>query len=100
MGAGSPFAGLGATTIGASTVFIGGGNGVGAVQYAANSVMEKATRASRYDPRHYPHINLGRAYVAKEMLSRALAEFEQALAFAPDHPVAREAVSAIRRRLN
>ena len=62
--------------------------------------LEKATRASRYDPRHYPHINLGRAYVAKEMLSRALAEFEQALAFAPDHPVAREAVSAIRRRLN
>jgi len=62
--------------------------------------LEKATRAPRYQPRHFPHLNLGRAYVAKEMLSRALEEFDRALAIEPDHAPARAAATAIRRKLN
>jgi Tfp pilus assembly protein PilF len=62
--------------------------------------LERAKRAPRYEPRHYPFFNLGRAYLAKEMLSKALAEFEGALQAQPDFEPARTAVSALRRRLN
>jgi len=41
--------------------------------------LEKATLARRYEAPHYPRFNLGRAYVAKQMYSRALAEFERPL---------------------
>ena len=62
--------------------------------------LEKATRATRYEAPHYPRFNLGRAYVAKEMLSRALEEFQKALEMRPDYAAAREAVDSIKRRLN
>jgi len=62
--------------------------------------LERATRASRYEARHYPRYNLGRAYVALEMLSRALEEFERALEMRPDYEAAREAIATIKRRLN
>src|SRR5262249_30720525 len=62
--------------------------------------LERATTARRYEARHYPHFNLGRIYVAKQMLSRALEEFQRALEVAPGYAAAEEAVKAIRRRLN
>jgi len=62
--------------------------------------LEKATRAPRYEAPHYPRFNLGRVYLAKEMYSRALEEFERALAIRPDHTPAREVVAALKRRLN
>ena len=62
--------------------------------------LEKATRATRYEAPHYPRFNLGRAYVAKEMLSRALEEFQKALELRPDYEAAGEAITSIRRRLN
>src|SRR6195256_4396013 len=40
--------------------------------------LERATEAKRYDPRHYPYYNLGRAYLAKEMYSRARESFQTA----------------------
>jgi Tfp pilus assembly protein PilF len=62
--------------------------------------LEKAKHAPRYEPRHYPHMNLGRIYAVKGMVKRAIAEFEQALRFAPDEPVCREAISRLRAMLN
>ena len=39
-------------------------------------------------------------YVAKEMYSRALAEFAEALELQPDYPAARHAIDVLRRKLN
>ena len=33
--------------------------------------LERAVEAERYEPRHFPHYNLGRAYLGKEMYARA-----------------------------
>src|ERR671923_2338788 len=41
--------------------------------------LEKAKQARRYEPRHFPYLNLGRVYVAKGMLQKALEEFRGAL---------------------
>ena len=62
--------------------------------------LEKATRARRYEAPHYPRLNLGRAYVALDMFSKALEEFQRALEIRPEDERAREAVAAIKRKLN
>lgn len=62
--------------------------------------LEEAVLAPRYDARHYPHFNLGRAYVAKQMYTRALECFERALAIRPDYTAARHVVESVRRKLN
>ncbi len=41
--------------------------------------LERAKKAKRYEPRHFPYLNLGRLYLAKGMLQRALEEFRGAL---------------------
>lgn len=41
--------------------------------------LEKAKRAKRYGPRHFPYLNLGRVYLSKGMLQKALEEFRGAL---------------------
>jgi Tfp pilus assembly protein PilF len=45
--------------------------------------FEKAIVAPKYEPRQFPHINLGRVYLSKEMPGRALVEFRKALDFSP-----------------
>jgi Tfp pilus assembly protein PilF len=62
--------------------------------------LEKATRAVRYDAPHYPRFNLGRIFLMKELLGRALEEFECALELRPDYTPARDAINAIKRKLN
>ncbi len=62
--------------------------------------LEKATHARRYEAPHFPRFNLGRAYVALDLLSKALAEFQRALEIRPDYDAAREAMAAVKRRLN
>jgi len=62
--------------------------------------LEAAVNARRYEPRHYPHCNLGQVYWKKGMLGRAAEEFERALEIAPDYPFARAALAAIRNQLN
>lgn len=62
--------------------------------------LEKATRAPRYEAPHFPHFNLGRAFLAKEMYSQALRCFERALEVRPDYPAARQVAEAVRRKLN
>jgi Tfp pilus assembly protein PilF len=66
----------------------------------AISWLEAAIKAPRYEPRHYPHCNLGQVYWAKGLLTRAKEEFERALAIEPDYTFARAALSAIDKQLN
>jgi Tfp pilus assembly protein PilF len=46
--------------------------------------LEKAKQAKRYEPRHFPYINLGRVYMSKGMLQKAIEEFSGALEMNPD----------------
>lgn len=41
--------------------------------------LERAKSAKRYQPRHFPYINLGRIYLTKGMIQKALDEFDGAL---------------------
>ena len=67
---------------------------------AAIPWLERAITAQRYEPRHYPHCNLGRVYRAKGMLQKAIEEFEKALKIAPDYPVALKELAEVRAQLN
>ena len=62
--------------------------------------LERAIEAPRYEPRHYPHCNLGQVFWGKGELNKAIAAFERALAIEPDYPFARAALDAIRKQLN
>ena len=46
--------------------------------------LEQAKSARRYEPRHFPFINLGRIYLTKGMIQKALEEFGGALRINPD----------------
>ncbi len=61
--------------------------------------LEKAIQSGRYEAYHYPHCNLGRVYVARGMLKKALEEFEKALAIEPNYTFARQAIEAIKQKL-
>jgi tetratricopeptide (TPR) repeat protein len=67
---------------------------------AAIEWLERAIQARRYESYHYPHYNLGRVYMAKGMMKRALDEFEQAIAIAPDYSLATDAADQLRRLIN
>jgi len=62
--------------------------------------LEKAKSAPRYEPRHFPHLNLARVFMAKEMPVSALKEFEHALALAPGDPGILESIRKIKESLN
>ncbi|MGH9775143.1 MAG: tetratricopeptide repeat protein [Candidatus Acidiferrales bacterium] len=62
--------------------------------------LERAVEARRYEPRHFPHFNLGRVYLAKGMLNRARECFARALRAEPRYDPAREALEVLRRKLN
>jgi tetratricopeptide (TPR) repeat protein len=67
---------------------------------AAIPWLQKAKEATRYEAPQFPRFNLGRLYVAKDMLSAALHEFEEALIVRPDYEPAARAIAAVKRRLN
>lgn len=62
--------------------------------------LEKAKSAPRYEPRHFPYMNLGRIYAAKGMVMRAIAEFEAALKLVPGEPTCVESLARLRAMLN
>lgn len=62
--------------------------------------LERAIDAPRYDPRHYPHFNLGRVYYAKGMINRARECFQEALRLEPRYTLARQAIENLRRMVN
>jgi len=58
--------------------------------------FERAKRATRYDSRYFPFMNLGRVYAAKGMNLRAIREFESALEIEPTETSCLEAVKKLR----
>jgi len=62
--------------------------------------FEKAKRAPRYEPRHFPYLNLGRLYAARGEVAEALEEFAAALELNPGDAVAVRFVEALRLRVN
>jgi Tfp pilus assembly protein PilF len=62
--------------------------------------LEQAKEAPRYEPRHYPYINLARIHAASGQLTRAIEELDGALALVSEDDELREQVETLRRRLN
>ena len=61
--------------------------------------LENAKGAKRYEPHHFPYLNLGNIYAAKGMINRALEEFRGALKFDPDNTMALEAIKQLESNL-
>ena len=62
--------------------------------------LEKAKTAPRYEPRHFPYMNLGRIYAQKGMVLRAIQEFEAALEIHAGEPTCLSALRQLRGALN
>jgi tetratricopeptide (TPR) repeat protein len=62
--------------------------------------LERAKRAPRYEPRHFPYMNLGRVYFRRGQWQEALREVETAARLAPKDPSARTMLHEIRARFN
>ncbi len=61
--------------------------------------LERAKVAKRYEPRHFPYINLGRIYLAKGMIQKAIEEFRGALSINPDDQELRQLVEELQTKL-
>ncbi|HSB71237.1 MAG TPA: tetratricopeptide repeat protein [Candidatus Methylomirabilis sp.] len=62
--------------------------------------LKRAMVARRYEPRHYPHMNLGRVYAKQGKLSEAIAELRRALEIEPEYVAARRELHRILGMLN
>jgi Tfp pilus assembly protein PilF len=62
--------------------------------------LDQAVMAKRYDPRHFPYFNMGRAFLAKGMINRARESFEHALEIEPRYSLARQSLASLRRMVN
>ena len=62
--------------------------------------FEKAKAATRYEPRHFPYLNLGRLRASRGEIAEALAEFEGALRENPGDPMALAALETLRLQVN
>jgi tetratricopeptide (TPR) repeat protein len=62
--------------------------------------LERAKRARRYEPRHFPFLNLGRIYLRQRKWWEALREFEGAARLAPLDPETRKSLHTLRGQLN
>jgi len=62
--------------------------------------FERAKKAPRYEPRHFPYLNLGRLHASRGQLAEALAEFQGALAENPDDPIAKHFLQTLRLQVN
>ena len=61
--------------------------------------LEKGKKAKRYEPRHFPYLNLGRIYAAKGMINKALEEFRGALRFNEGDPLVLQAIEELESKL-
>lgn len=62
--------------------------------------FERAKTAPRYEPRHFPYLNLGRLRASRGELAEALTEFHGALAENPNDPIARHFIETLRLQVN
>lgn len=67
---------------------------------AAIEWFEKAKKAKRYEPRHFPYLNLGILYLKMGRLSRSYEEFSQVLVHEPDHEEAKKQIQELEVLLN
>lgn len=58
--------------------------------------FEQAITSEKYEPRQYPHINLGKVYLATDRIGKALYHFEQALEIQPEDEDIRDLVDSLR----
>ena len=63
---------------------------------AAIPWLEQAKVAKRYEPKHFPYLNLGRIYSQQGKVSAAIREFEEALQINPSDRVAPRALAKLR----
>ena len=61
--------------------------------------LEKAKKTKRYEPRHFPYLNLGHIYAAKGMINKALEEFRGALRLNPGDSLALRAIDELESKL-
>jgi tetratricopeptide (TPR) repeat protein len=62
--------------------------------------LVKATIAPRYEERHYPWMNLGRAYEKVGPWSEALRCYRRAIELEPDYQIARQTLRTLLARMN
>ena len=62
--------------------------------------FERAKRAPRYEPRHFPYLNLGRLRAARGEIAEAVMEFEGALAESPEDPIALRFLEELKYKVN
>ncbi len=62
--------------------------------------FERALQARRYEPRHYPHVNLARVYVKQGKLDDAIRELRAALRVEPKYPPAQRELHRLIGMLN
>ena len=62
--------------------------------------FEQAKKAPRYEPRHFPYLNLGRLRAARGEISEALEELQGALAENPGDPIATRMLELLRLKVN
>jgi Tfp pilus assembly protein PilF len=58
--------------------------------------LERATLSERYEAYHFPWYNLGRAYLAKELYTKARECFKKSLEIEPAYTAAAEALQKLR----
>ncbi len=62
--------------------------------------FERAKKASRYEPRHFPYLNLGRLHASRGDISQAVVEFQGALEENPNDPIALRFLEELRYQVN
>ena len=62
--------------------------------------LKKAIRSARYEPRHYPHFNLGRVYLRQGKINKALEQFQKSLDQYPGYSPAVQMISKLQGRFN
>lgn len=62
--------------------------------------FQKAKQAPRYEPRHFPYLNLGRLYASRGEIPEAVLEFTGALEHNPGDHVAMHFLEALKLQIN
>jgi Tfp pilus assembly protein PilF len=62
--------------------------------------LEKAKSARRYEPKHFPFLNLGHIFMAQGDQMRALEEYVKALDIDPENEVALKAIAGMDLQVN
>lgn len=62
--------------------------------------LTRALQAARYQPRHFPHVNLARAYMMLGQLDEAMRELKASLTIEPRNPSAHRELKRLLTRMN